>query len=283
MKIESHKNIDEESKASLKQFRHEQILANIRYHKIFLSLIIIINIGLLFFILTYKIKLNQIKSLSKTHSSSINSNDNELLTLQTSMDHKIVNIASLTKNGNFRFSLIFDNSEDFNIVKNLAYGYNTDPDLDLKEKHIFFLYQNFIENDGFLGFIRSISYFENIFLFIQTEKGNKFGIFVKDIIIQDNYHEFKGKTNDIFLYSFETKKKYNFIGDKKKSISFTKEKMISVGDDEIVIFSDFWDKGGYIKYPLKSFDLSNTDTNIFTGENGEFFIRYIEGYSFIRF
>ena len=65
MKIESHKNIDEESKASLKQFRHEQILANIRYHKIFLSLIIIINIGLLFFILTYKIKLNQINTSAK--------------------------------------------------------------------------------------------------------------------------------------------------------------------------------------------------------------------------
>ena len=281
MKIESHKNIDEDSKAALRQYRHDQILSNIKYHKIFLSLTIIINIGLLFFILSYKIKINQIKSLSSTHSSSINSKDNELASKHSSINHKMVNIASLSRSYHYRFSLIFDNSEDFNIIKNLAYEYKIDNDL--KEKQTFFLYQSFTDSDEYINFIRSISYFENIFIFIQTEKGHKFGIFVEDFIVQNKQHEFEGNTKDIFLYSFETKKKYGFIGNNKKSISFTKEKMIKVGDDEIVIDSQYWEKGGYIKYPLKSFDLSGTNKNVFTGENGEFFIRYIEVYSFMKF
>ena len=81
------------------------------------------------------------------------------------------------------------------------------------------------------------------------------------------------------------KQKKNILKeDKKQFLSFTKEKMICLGDDELVIYNGYWTKGGFIKYPLKSFDLSdNINFNILTGKNGIFYIRYLEIYSFMYY
>ena len=69
MKIQSNKNnnINEESIHSLQDFRKKQIITNIRYHIIFLTLLIIINIGLTIFIIFYKSKINSLKSKTSSY------------------------------------------------------------------------------------------------------------------------------------------------------------------------------------------------------------------------
>ena len=280
MKIKSNNNINEESKSALKKFRQEQISNNIKYHIIFLVLIILVNIGFLIFILIYKSKISEIKNLSNSHFSSINSKDTELSKRKNSIDHKIVNIASLNKGSIFRFSIIFEKSEEFNTIKNLAYDYIVKADMTYSQTY--FLYQSVIDSDNYINFMDRISYYGNIFIFIQTEDGNKFGIFLHELVVPNNDYEFEVNTKDIFLYSFEKNKQYNLKEDKKLFLSFTKEKMICLGDDELVIYTGYWTKGGFIKYPLKSFDLPD-NINILTGKNGLFYIRYLEIFSFMYY
>lgn len=280
MRIESNKNnnINEESKTALKQFHKKQILDNIKYHKIFIFFMILINIGLFSFIILYKIKISEIKRRATTYSSSIYSKDKEISSRYISIDHKMVNIASLSGGDHYRFSIIFDKKDEFSKIKDIVYEYIQETDINNRE--IIFLYQSIIDSDSYEDFMIRIIYFPNIFIFVQTEKGYKFGIFLKDIIIPNKNNEFIAESKDIFLYSFETKKLYNFSGNKKKSLSFTKGKILILGDDELIIYNEYWTKGGFINYPLKSFDLSDNNKNVLTGQNGEFYIRYIEVYSF---
>ena len=55
--------------------------------------------------------------------------------------------------------------------------------------------------------------------------------------------------------------------------------MLIVGNDEIVVYTGYLTKGGFINFPLNSFD--NNNKNVLTGQNGKFFIRNIEVFSFI--
>ena len=206
MKIKSNNNINEESRLALKKFRQEQIINNIKYHIICLVLIILVNIGLLIFILMYKSKISEIKNLSNSHTSSINSKDAQLSSRKSSINHKIVNIASLSMGNIFRFSMIFEKSEEFNIIKNLAYDYICKTNMTYAQSY--FLYQSVIDSDNYNNFMDRISYFSNIFIFVQTEDGYKFGIFLHEFVMPNNDFEFEVKTKEIFLYSFETKKKY---------------------------------------------------------------------------
>ena len=122
MKIELNKNINninEESKISLKEFKKKQILSNIKYHKLFLFLIILVNIGLLIFILLYKSKIGEIKKLSKDHTSTINSQDKLLSLKYSSFNNKMVNIAAINGYNTFRFSIIFETNQEFNSFKNI--------------------------------------------------------------------------------------------------------------------------------------------------------------------
>ena len=56
--------------------------------------------------------------------------------------------------------------------------------------------------------------------------------------------------------------------------------MLSLGNDELIIYNDYFSNGGYINFPLKSFDFSTVNNNFLTGENGAFQIKNIEVYSF---
>ena len=71
----------------------------------------------------YKTKISEIKNLSTNHSTNINSEDKELSKKHSSIDHKLVNIAALNRNGIFRFSLIFGESDKFNDIKNIIFNY----------------------------------------------------------------------------------------------------------------------------------------------------------------
>ena len=61
MKIQPKKNINninDESMNSLKDFHQKQITTNIKYHLVFIYLLLVINIGLIVFIMIYKDKIN---------------------------------------------------------------------------------------------------------------------------------------------------------------------------------------------------------------------------------
>ena len=285
MKIKSNKNnINEESKASIKEYIQKQIEINIKYHKIFFGLSVIINIGLITFIIFYKRKISLIKKLSSSHNNIIGSKDKELSSVHSSIDHKIVNMALLFVGGNYKFSLIFQKGEEFNEIKNIVKDYKKELDKaqDISEPRVFFIYQGMLDSDLFQSFMEDVAYFEGVFIFFETQNEEKFGIYINDLIIPDDSNEYDGKSKNIFLYSFKTKKRYNFIGDEKKSISFHREKLICLGDDELVIYEQYWNRGGYINYPLKSFDLQGESNNILTEKNGNFTLYHIEVFSFIQ-
>lgn len=287
MKIHSNRdsnNINEESKNALRNFHQNQINSNIKLHKIFIILIFLINIGLIIFIIFYKSKITQIKNLSNTYTSKINSEDTLLSTQRSELGHKMANIAALGFFGTCRFSIIFEKSEDFHSVKKMIYDYRIGLGEEIptyEDMGLYFIYQGIIDNDDYTSFMDNLSYAEGIVILIQTESGKKFGIYHKEMIVPDDDYEFSSESKNIIIFSLDTKKVFKFIG-KKKSLRMTKDKCLSLGDDELVIYNDYFSNGGFIEFPLKSFDFSTINNNIFTEENGKFNIRNIEAYYFFQ-
>jgi len=273
-------NINRESRASLLELRQKQISTNIKYHKTIITILFLVNFFLIVFIFFYKRKANKLELLSNEHKSKINDEDNEIENLQSSVSHKLLNIGTMNRNGTMRLSFIFEKREEFNALINLVYEYKSK----LKGTKIvpvqtFLLYQSTI--DDYTTFLNKICYFDGILILIQTDNGNKFGIYVQDTVIPNENNEFDSKSNNIFLYSFETQKMYEYIGYNKISFSIKKDKLIDLGGDELVINNNYHTEGGYINFPLKSFQLYKVNKNIFTGENKKFSVKNLEVFSFI--
>lgn len=280
MKIHSNndiKNINEESQNALRNFRQNQIKSNIKLHKLFLGLLFITNIGLLGFIIFYKSKISEIKKLSNLHTSDIDSKDSLLVNQRTELGHKMANIAAFCTTDSLRFSLIFETSEELNTVKKLIYDYRIDlgDKISYDKLNMAFLYQGIVDSDDASSFINIISYCEGLVILIQTEEGKKFGIYHRDRILPNENEEFKSKSRNVIIFSLDTKKIYKFNG-KKNSISFSDDKLLSVGKDELVINNEYFSNGGYIEFPLKSFDFSSVNCNVLTEGNGKFTIRNLE-------
>ena len=66
--------INQDSIQSLKKFRENQVKNNVKLHLIFLVLISIIDIGLIFFIISYKSKISSLKSKTNNNDNLINTN-----------------------------------------------------------------------------------------------------------------------------------------------------------------------------------------------------------------
>ena len=280
--------MNKESINSLKDFRQKQISTNIKYHIIFILFLIIIITGLSVFIIFYKSKINSVKSKNASYHSQLNSVDKSLSNKNNILMHKLVNIFSLNIEGfPLRYSFIFETSEEFKTIQNIIYDYIK------KEMHLkvpvptesriaFLLYQGYTDDEK--SFIDKISFLLNRAIFIETSDGKKFGVFYLFIITprDKKNKEFEAtKSGRIFLYSFETKKKYNYIGNGEKILRINMDnKMINIGDDEIIIYQDYFKNGGEINFPLKSFNLSGTNNNVFTGKNGKFGVKNIEAFFF---
>ena len=286
MKIQSknNNNINETSLNSLKDFNKKQVSTNIRYHKIFIVLLFVINIGLAIFITFYKLKINKIKSRTNSYTTQLNTDDEKLSNLNSILNHKIVNIACLNQFGLVKFSYIFETSEEFNTIKDIIYEYKQENEnmiIKLENRNIFLLFQGL--SDNYENFLERISYYWNLAIFIETSDDKKFGVFIVDIIFPDKNDEFKANTKKIFMYSFQTKKKYDYIGKGENVLRINQkdsDKMIIVGDDELIIYKEYYLKGGEINFPMKSFDFSTVNTNVLTGKNGKFNIRNIEAFCF---
>ena len=288
MKIKANKkinNINAESMNSLKDFRQRQISTNIKYHIIFILLLIIINTGLSIFIIIYKSKISSLKSRTNTYHNQIDSQDDSLADTNNILMHKLMNIAALNQYGLVRFSFLFETSDEFTTVKNKIYDYREEiekRDIPIEYRNIFLLYQGNV--DSYDSFIERVSFFWNLAIFIETSNNKKFGIFISDLITPDKNKEFEADTNKIFMYSFETKKKYNYIGNGKKALQLNKkDKLIIVGDDELIIYDEYYVNGGEINFPMKSFDFSTANFNVVTRENGKFSIKNIEAFCFSQF
>ena len=284
MKIQSNKNnnINEESIHSLQDFRKKQIITNIRYHIIFLTLLIIINIGLTIFIIFYKSKINSLKSKTSSYYNQIDKGDATISNLNTVLTHKLVNMGLLNQYGLIRFSFIFEKSDEFKTVQNVIYDYRKEVEkreVPIEYRSTFLLFEGMMDN--YDKFLDRVAYFWNLAIFIETLENKKFGIFLSDIIAPIKENQFQTESKNIIMYSFDTKKKYNYIGDGKKVLSINKDgKMLVVGDEELIIYDDFYMNGGEINFPMKSFDFSTVNSNVLTGENGKFSIKNIEAFCF---
>ena len=199
--------------------------------------------------------------------------------------HKLLNMAALNEYGLIRFSFLFEKSDEFKNIQNIIYDYRKEiekVEVPVQYRHTYLLFQGMMDN--YNDFIDKIAYFSNVAIFIETYESKKFGIFTSDIITPDKNKEYISNTDQIFLYSFETKKRYDYIGKEKNGLKLnSNNNMIVVGDDEIVIDNDFYSNGGVFNFPLKSFDVSTINTNIFTGQNGKFSVKNIEVYCFSQY
>lgn len=280
-----NKNINEESVKAMKEFHEKQIKSNIKLHIIFLTLIIILNIGLLIFIFIYKSKISEIKSKTNNNSSSINKDSDFIKENRNSIDHKIINIIANGYLGKYHFSFIFEKSSEVDKVKNTLVEYYKEKKmiLDRDKLNIVFRYHGIFDGDSFSILKQRIEYSYNTFIFIETPNKEKLGFYIEDTIIFDKKNRFSDKENNCFLMSF---KKDGFFKCKGKGNKLELKKdedgMIIIGDGDIIIKKNYFrnEKSGITNFPFKSFDISTINTNIFTESNGENEIRGIEIFSF---
>lgn len=290
MKITPKKNnISPESREAIKQFREKQILSNIKYHKIFIGLLILINIGLICFMIFYSRKIKQLQNLSKQHSSLINTKDSAQSSVKNDIFKKFLNLFAFCPPNIFGLTYLFDNGEEFLKVRDTVYNYVEslgDIPHEKDSRSTIFIYQNLIDTEKYEEFLNRITYFENIFIVIKTDEEKKFGIFIKEPIIpddEDNSKDYIGNTTHIFLYSFEKQKMYKFIGTRDKSFKMTKTELINLGDNEIIFKADFSTNGCELNSPLKSFNLEGDDEMVFIGKTGKFNTVEMEIFSFSQY
>ena len=270
--MDKKENMNPESIKSLKEFNKKQIKINIRIHLAFLFMIIIINICLFYFIIMFQKQISEIKLKSSERKSSINQDQNKILTQQNSIDHKLVNIFAISLNiyGNSHFSMIFEKSEEVEMVKNLIIDYKN-----IENPELFLFYQGMNDSDDSLLLLNIINYWSNILIVIESSDGNKLGFFFEESISPNNIGYFESESNGCFIISFSNKAKYDCLN---KGINFevNKNSLFNIGNGDIIINHNFLADGGIINFPFKSFDISGIKNNVFTEYNGEFEIYDIE-------
>ena len=280
-------NINEESINEIKEFRKKQIKTNIMLHIIFFIILLIVNIGLLFFIILYKSKISEIKSKTKKDSSLINTDKDSIIQNKYQIEHKLVNILANGLGGYYRFSMIFETQKQVLTVKNNIINYfkgkyDSLKKLNMSHIEINFKYLSIRDGDNFYDLKDRIEYSYHTLFLIETENEMKFGFFIEEVLILDD-DKYSNNNNNCFIFSFQKEGIFKCIGKNKKlEIDKDNDSLFIIGNGDIIIKENFFqnERGGVINYPFKSFDVSTINNNIFTGINGEFKIRYIEIYSF---
>ena len=178
--IKNNEKMNPESIKSLKEFNKKQVQSNIKLHKIFLLMIIVIIIFLFGFIVLYNSKISDIKSKMEIHTSKIRENENYISSLDNIYSHKLVNIFAISINifGNYHFSLIFDTSKEVKNTKNLISSFTNieNPSLDL-------IYQGIYDGDDTKLIMLLIRYLSHILIIVETRNEEKFGFFLMTKLI----------------------------------------------------------------------------------------------------
>lgn len=272
--MKKNDNMDPKSIKSLKEFNEKQIKANIRLHIIFLSMVTIINICLFQFIIMYKNKIREIKKKSNQRKSSINMGEKNIISLDNSIQNKLVNIFSVSNNafGNPHFSFLFETSEEVEMIKNYISSFSQ-----IEEPTMTLAYQGINDSDDTRIILDIINYFQNTLFVIGTRNGDKFAFYYQNAIHANNKGYYASYNNRCFIISFLNKEKYNCL-DNRETFSVNKNSLFNIGEGDIVINYNFLTKGGIINFPFKSFDVPGNVRNVFTKYNGEFEIKDIEIY-----
>lgn len=272
-----HSNINEDSYRTLKIYRQNQIKANIRLHLIFILLLFIIDIGLIIFIIIYKIKLSSLKYKTSQDSNIINSNKDFIDKNQNMITNKYLNIVAQSPQETIRFSLSLDNSQEVNKIKNNIikfYKENNNINLDINKFSMKFIYQAVMEGDTYTDIKNKINMYSNIFILFEAEEENKFGFFLEEQILLDNKHGFEYNGNNCFIMSFQHEGIFKCIGDKNKLRIKDEDNLLLIGEDDIIIknkFLFFEEKRSMVNFPFKAFDVSTINQNIFTNNNENIF------------
>ena len=272
-----HSNINEDSFRTLKIYRQNQIKANIRLHLIFILLLFIIDIGLIIFIIIYKIKLSSLKYKTSQDSNMINSNKDFIDKNQNMITNKYLNIVAQSPQETIRFSLSLDNSQEVNKIKNNIikfYKENKNINLDINKFSMKFIYQAVMEGDTYTDIKNKINMYSNIFILFEAEEENKFGFFLEEQILLDNKHGFEYNGNNCFIMSFHHEGIFKCIGDKNKLRIKDEDNLLLIGEDDIIIknkFLFFEEKRSMVNFPFKAFDVSTINQNIFTNNNENIF------------
>lgn len=272
-----HSNINEDSYRTLKIYHQNQIKANIRLHLIFILLLFIIDIGLIIFIIIYKIKLSSLKYKTSQDSNMINSNKDFIDKNQNMITNKYLNIVAQSSQETIRFSLSLDNSQEVNKIKNNIikfYKENKNINLDINKFSMKFIYQAVMEGDTYTDIKNKINMYSNIFILFEAEEENKFGFFLEEQILLDNKHGFEYNGNNCFIMSFQHEGIFKCIGDKNKLRIKDEDNLLLIGEDDIIIknkFLFFEEKRSMVNFPFKAFDVSTINQNIFTNNNENIF------------
>ena len=263
-------NLNPESIKSLKEFNKKLVESNIKLHKVFLSMIIIVNIILVIFIIIYKLKISLIKSKSDINSLTLKDKSDYITSAYDSINHKLTNIFAISMNtyGNFHFSMIFENSNEVNFVKEII-GYKIPFSLLL-------IYQVQSDSDDSQILLDIINNFSDVLILIETKNGEKFGYFFKDEIYPNEDGYFESDNDKCFLFSIGSKEKYNcglFA-----NFEVNKDTLFNIGNGDIEIEHNFMTNGGSINFPFKSFYINENKDSIFKKLNGHFEIQEMEIY-----
>ena len=284
MNSKKHKeiNINEESKIALDDYNTKKISMNIFYYKIFLGLCLISNIGLFVFILIYQNKIKEIDSLTKSYSSKSKNEEEKYNKQQSKIDNKLTNLIAISERRNIFFSYSFLNKSEYDLAKNfiLEYHHNASninfEQIDLIYK-IKMIYQSASDYFSYVDLVKLLNYRKNALIIVNSLEDEKFGIFLDEKIMFDKESKLISQGKKCFLFSFNSKKKVNFIGEKNGiKINDTTESIFIIGNEEIVIYNYFYNFGGRINYPLNSFEKLEEGKNDFINIKGMFDIKNLE-------
>ena len=273
--MKKEEKMDPNSVKSLKEFRQKQIQTNIKLHIIFLIMVGIVNICLVYFIIMYKNKISEITLKSNQRTSIIKQNTQEIEINQNTIFHKLVNIFAISINtyGNIHFSMLFETSDEVQMVKNFITSYTKS-----ENPIMFFVYQGTNDSDDARICLNLISYYQNILMIIGTTNGYRFGYYFGKSILPNKLGYFHSDKNNCFIFSFQTNEYYECLN-QGDMLEVNKNSLFNIGNGDIIINYNFRMQGGIVNFPFKSFNIPNQKNNVFTKENGVFDILEIEIYT----
>ena len=203
---------------------------------------------------------------------------NFISTINNSISHKLVNILAISMSsfGNFHFSLIFDNSEEVNLVKKIISYYKIK-----KEPNLLLIYQGYVDTDESPIILDIIKYYSNTLTIIKTKNEEKFGFFFDNAIIPNKQGFFESNSHKCFIFSFSDKINYD-CKINNQNFNVNKDILFNIGNGDIEINHNFHTNGGKINFPFKSFNIPEDKDSLFKRINGYIDIQDIEIYVVIN-